>query len=86
MRTLLALAALTLLPACVLAQDAYDSESLKQCRELPTPQERLQCERDDHDARSDRRYNNERGMVEKGHYTFPRSLCPTDDDDACDFD
>ncbi|MCF6328846.1 MAG: hypothetical protein L3J02_03490 [Henriciella sp.] len=86
MRALFILLALALLSGCVLVQDAYDSENLKQCRALPTPDERLQCERDAHDASSDRRYNDDRGMVQKGCYVLPKDLCPAEDEHTCDFD
>jgi len=80
------LAALLFLSSCALGQNVYDSESIKQCRALPTPNERLQCERDARDASSDRRYDEARGMTRKGRYTLPEDLCPAEDEDACDFD
>ena len=86
MRALLALLALGPLSGCVLGQGVYDSEALNQCRALPTPDERLQCERDARDASSDRHYNDDRGMVQKGPYMLPKELCPAEDEDACDFD
>ena len=85
MRRALALIVLLALPACVVGQGAYDTHARTQYQSLPTSQERLQCERDARDAASDRRYNQERGTVQKGRYTLPADVCPAEDEDACDF-
>ena len=34
-----------LLGGCALGQDLYDERRIDECRELPTPDERLDCER-----------------------------------------
>lgn len=34
-----------LLGGCALGQDLYDDRRIDECRELPTPNERLDCER-----------------------------------------
>ncbi|MCR9196913.1 MAG: hypothetical protein NXH88_19415 [Hyphomonas sp.] len=34
-----------LLAGCALGQDMYDDRRIDECRELPTPNERLDCER-----------------------------------------
>ena len=34
-----------LLAGCALGQDIYDDRRIDECRELPTPNERLDCER-----------------------------------------
>lgn len=85
MRAALVIAALLTLPACVIGQGAYDDYARTQCDQLPTPNERLQCERDAADAASDRRYNEQRGTVQRGRYTLPADVCPAEDEDACDF-
>ena len=51
---LLGLLALTL-SGCSIFQSAYDSEAIRQCRELPNQNERLACERQaEDDARARR--------------------------------
>lgn len=49
MKTCICVVALLLLPGCMLAQDAYDDRAQDECRELPTPDERLACDRAVHD-------------------------------------
>lgn len=34
-----------LLSACAIGQDVYDQQQIEECRDLPTPNERLDCER-----------------------------------------
>ena len=34
-----------LLAGCALGQDMYDARQIEECRERPTPDERLDCER-----------------------------------------
>ncbi len=34
-----------MLGGCALGQDLYDDRRIDECRELPTPNERLDCER-----------------------------------------
>jgi len=34
-----------MLAGCALGQDLYDERRVDECRELPTPNERLDCER-----------------------------------------
>lgn len=41
-----------LLGGCALGQDLYDHRRIDECRELPTPNERLDCERRARDAAS----------------------------------
>ena len=39
-----------LLTGCALGQNVYDDRRIAECRELPTPNERLDCERTARDA------------------------------------
>lgn len=41
----LSLGLCSLLAGCALGQDIYDDRRIDECRELPTPNERLDCER-----------------------------------------
>ena len=43
--TLLVLMLSAMLASCALGQDLYDERRVDECRELPTPNERLDCER-----------------------------------------
>lgn len=38
-----------LIGGCAIGQDLYDNRRIDECRELPTPNERLDCERDARD-------------------------------------
>jgi len=42
---LLSVSLCVLLGACAIGQDIYDDRRIDECRELPTPNERLDCER-----------------------------------------
>lgn len=55
-RILLGTLCLVLLGGCALGQDVYDERQLDECRELPTPNERLDCERTVRDGFTDRRH------------------------------
>lgn len=44
-RALLCISLSALLGACAIGQDIYDDRRIDECRELPTPNERLDCER-----------------------------------------
>ncbi len=52
---LLALAAPILLAGCSVLQSSYDSQRRMECRDLPTPDERLACDRAASDAERKRR-------------------------------
>nr|WP_156780859.1 hypothetical protein [Hyphomonas sp. Mor2] len=41
-----------LMGGCALGQELYDARRIDECRELPTPNERLDCERTARDAAS----------------------------------
>lgn len=56
MKTVLAaLMVLPVLGGCELLQGSYDSQVRSECRELPTPDERLACDRAATDAERQRR-------------------------------
>jgi hypothetical protein len=44
-RALICLGLCALLSACAIGQDIYDDRRIDECRDLPTPNERLDCER-----------------------------------------
>lgn len=55
MRAAISLVALSVLVAgCAIGQDIYDQRRIQECRDLPTPDERLSCERDVRDAEMNR--------------------------------
>ena len=41
-----------LLASCAIGQDLYDERRIDECRDLPTPNERIDCERSARDAAS----------------------------------
>jgi len=47
---LVSLCLCSLLGGCAIGQDIYDDRQIEECRDLPTPNERVQCERDVRDA------------------------------------
>ncbi|MEL6862471.1 MAG: hypothetical protein AAGL11_11580 [Pseudomonadota bacterium] len=51
-RALLILSLCTLVASCAIGQDLYDERSVDECRDLPTPNERIDCERSARDAAS----------------------------------
>lgn len=55
-RILLGTFSLALLGGCAIGQDVYDDRQLDECRELPTSNERLDCERTVRDGFTDRRH------------------------------
>ncbi len=71
------------LSGCALGQDIYDDEAKRQCRELPTAEERLQCERDRFDAERDRELQAQRGLIQQDRYLIPADICRTGEEDAC---
>lgn len=55
MRAAIGLLALSaVLTGCAIGHDIYDERRIHECRELPTPDERLTCERAARDAELDR--------------------------------
>lgn len=46
---IIALSLIGILAGCALGQDIYDERRINECRELPTPDERLNCERNARD-------------------------------------
>lgn len=48
-RAILAVSLIGILAGCALGQDLYDERRIDECRELPTPDERLTCERNARD-------------------------------------
>ncbi len=55
MKTIFITLGILALTGCSVLQGAYNSEARSQCRELPTTEERLACERAATDAERERR-------------------------------
>ena len=51
-RAVLVLSLCALIAGCAIGQDLYDERRIDECRDLPTPNERIDCERTARDAAS----------------------------------